>query len=64
MNMRAASCDAGAQHLTEVASILALGIQRLRARQGTTESSTEEPVRLDFSATRSGHATPRRREVP
>lgn len=50
-------------HLTEVATILALGIQRLRARQGTSGSSTEETVRLDFSGQRSGHATPRRREV-
>jgi hypothetical protein len=50
-------------HLTEVATILALAIQRLRARQGATGGSTEETVRLDFAAHGSGHATPRRREV-
>jgi hypothetical protein len=50
-------------HLTEVATILALGIQRLRAREGATGGSTEETVRLDFAAHGSGHATPRRREV-
>lgn len=52
-----------AEHLTEVATILALGIQRLRARQGALRGSTEETVRLDFPAHESGHATPRRREV-
>jgi|GEM_PF-4857630 len=50
-------------HLTEVATILALGIQRLRARQGALRGSTEETVRLDFTAHGSGHAPPRRREV-
>ena len=51
-------------HLTEVATILALAIHRLRARQGALRGSTEETVGLDFTAHGSGHATPRRREVP
>ena len=51
-------------HLTEVATILALGIRRLRAPQGAPRGSTEETVRLDFAAHGSGHAPPRRREVP
>lgn len=51
-------------YLTEVASILTLGILRLRTRQGALRGSTEETVRLDFAARGSGHATPRRREVP
>jgi hypothetical protein len=63
-NRRVASCNQGAHHLTEVATILALGIQRLRARQGALRGSTEETVGLDFTALGSGHATPRQREVP
>jgi hypothetical protein len=52
-----------ADHLHEVAQILALAIHRLRARQGALRGSTEETVRLDFTAHGSGHATPRQREV-
>ena len=47
-----------AERLDEIAEILAAGILRVRARLRAPRGSTAEQVRVDFSATRSGHARP------
>jgi hypothetical protein len=45
-----------AERLTEVTSILATGLVRLRARQSTTISGDRENSFVDFTAHQSGHA--------
>jgi hypothetical protein len=45
-----------AERLTEVASILAAGLVRLRARQSSRLSGERENSFVDFTAHQSGHA--------
>ena len=45
-----------AERLTEVASILAAGLVRPRARQSTRISGERENSCVDFTANQSGHA--------
>ena len=45
------------ERLTELASILALGLIRLRARQSSRVSGERENSFVDFTAHQSGHAT-------
>jgi hypothetical protein len=43
-------------HLSEIASILAAGLMRLRAKQSSELSAVRENSSVDFSAYQSGHA--------
>jgi hypothetical protein len=45
-----------AERLDEIASILALGLVRLRARQSSELSAPTEKGFVDFNAGQSGHA--------
>ncbi|MER8441513.1 hypothetical protein NKH36_33490, partial [Mesorhizobium sp. M1312] len=46
-----------AERLAEIASILAAGVMRLRARQSSGLSGERENSFVDFAANQSGHAT-------
>ncbi|MER8499173.1 hypothetical protein NKH36_34335, partial [Mesorhizobium sp. M1312] len=46
-----------AERLAEIASILAAGVMRLRARQSSRVSGERENSFVDFTANQSGHAT-------
>jgi hypothetical protein len=52
------------EHLTEIAEILALGLQRLIARQSSELSADSGEKSLHCDAGQSGHAGPVSPEVP
>jgi hypothetical protein len=52
------------EHLTEIAEILALGLQRLIARQSSELSADSGESSLHYDASQSGHAGPLSPEVP
>jgi hypothetical protein len=48
--------EADCCRLSEIATILAAGLRRLRARQSTELSAVRENSSVDFTACQSGHA--------
>jgi hypothetical protein len=51
------------EHLTEIAEILTLGLQRLIARQSSELSADSGESSLHYDASQSGHAAPVSPEV-
>jgi hypothetical protein len=52
-----------AEHLSEIAEILAAGLMRLVARKSSPIFANTGDSSLDFSATKSGHPTPVERRI-